>query len=99
MLKHQLFIKQSPFFQNLNNSLVGVLCKFSEKLARSRDESSSLVDKLDKRQIVSLSDICVIFAESGRDMDNARAVGKSYIVVAGDVVCVFFLNEVKERLV
>ena len=63
------------------------------------------VHKLDKRQVVLLADLGVVFTERGRDVNHAGTVGQRDIGVADDIVCLFALRgddvarKVEERLI
>ena len=78
---------------------------FDERTCKIRHggfETAALVDHIDDGKAVFLPDAVVVFAEGGRDVYDARAVGQGDIAVAHHIVRLFAVRALRiteERLV
>ena len=101
MLIEHVFEQQPLLLQQHHHRPVALLAEDAVQLfVRALDEPAALVHHLQEGKVVFPAHVRVVLAESGRDMDDARAVGEGDIAVAGDVKRLFLaLVAVKERLV
>ena len=86
---HLLLEKQAPLSEIFDYNGVCLFAENTFQLSRVLLKASPFVHQLHERQLIPCSDLGVVLAESGRDMDDAASVGKRHVSVAGDVIGVF----------
>ena len=90
MLEELVFEEFSAYFKVFYDFLIGVFYELTRVRSNGFDESAAIVYHLYERQIILSADVCVVFAERGRYMNDARSVGKSYVIVVRNVKRLFF---------
>ena len=94
-VKH-FFKQQTVFFEFSDNHRVGVFYENALEIVNFVGKSASVVHEFYERQIVSASDLRVVLAECGRNMHDARTVGKSNVIGVGNVptfIALFYVIE------
>ena len=66
---------------------------------RALGKAALRVHQLHERQVVGMTHAAVVFAERGRDMDDAHAVGQRDIAVGNDIIRLLIRMRVPQRLV
>ena len=98
MLEHELFEKQTFFLELFDDELVAVFHEYTLKVARFCGKLASVVNHLNERQIIISANVCVVFTESGSDMNHTAAVRQRDVVVACNVERLFIaFVEVEQR--
>ncbi len=90
MFKKHVFEKLARDFKILYDELVRVFYEHSFIRLDSVDKSASVVDHLYEGKLIFSADVRVVLAECGRDVNDTRTVGKSYVAVVSHVKRLFF---------